>query len=58
MPNVIFENPEIHVEIHQSSLMNEGPQSDHTEKQHSLMNSMFIMSIQLSNIYQLRSCQA
>lgn len=38
--------------------MNEDPQSDHTEKQHSLMKSMFITSIQLSNIYQLRSCQA
>lgn len=38
--------------------MNEGPQSDHIENQRSLMNSMFIMSIQLSNIYQLRSCHA
>lgn len=37
--------------------MNEGPQSDHAEIQHSFMNSVFIMSIQLSNIYQLRSCQ-
>lgn len=32
----------------------EPPQSDHIEKQLSLMSSMFIMSTQLSSIYQLR----
>lgn len=49
-----FENFQIHVEICCLILMSESPQSDHIGKQLSLMSTMFIMSTQLSSIYQVR----